>query len=151
MILGSVWFFVILGSVWFFVTPWTAAGQASLSFTNCWSLLKLMPLSWRCHPTVSSSVTLFSSCPQSEIGHSDFVMMETEHPSTRSRNSWHQKGGMLIIFDFQNYLWSLFTKETFLILFPRSALRALNWTNHLRYHLPFPTRHVWLWFDYHLS
>ena len=23
--------------------PWTAAGQASLSITNCWSLLKLMP------------------------------------------------------------------------------------------------------------
>ena len=27
--------------VWFFVTPWTAAHQASLSITNCQSLLKL--------------------------------------------------------------------------------------------------------------
>ena len=27
-----------------FVTPWTAAGQASLSITNCWSLLKLMSI-----------------------------------------------------------------------------------------------------------
>ena len=28
--------------VWLFVTPWTAAHQASLSFTISWSLLKLM-------------------------------------------------------------------------------------------------------------
>ena len=30
--------------VWFFVTPWTAAHQASLSITNCQSLLKLMSI-----------------------------------------------------------------------------------------------------------
>ena len=43
----------------------TVAHQASLSFTVSRSLLNLMSLSWWCHPTVSSSVTLFSSCPQS--------------------------------------------------------------------------------------
>ena len=31
-----------LSHVWLFVTPWTAVCQASLSFTNSWSLLKLM-------------------------------------------------------------------------------------------------------------
>ena len=31
-----------LGLVQLFVTPWSAARQASLSFTNSWSLLKLM-------------------------------------------------------------------------------------------------------------
>ena len=31
-----------LSHVWLFATPWTAAGQASLSITNSWSLLKLM-------------------------------------------------------------------------------------------------------------
>ena len=31
-----------LSCVWLFVTPWTAACQASLSFTISWSLLKLM-------------------------------------------------------------------------------------------------------------
>ena len=31
-----------LRHIWPFVTPWTAAGQASLSITNSWSLLKLM-------------------------------------------------------------------------------------------------------------
>ena len=30
-----------LSCVWLFATPWTAACQASLSITDCWSLLKL--------------------------------------------------------------------------------------------------------------
>ena len=33
-----------LSQVQLFVTPWTAAHQASLSFTICWSLLKLMTI-----------------------------------------------------------------------------------------------------------
>ena len=33
-----------LSRVWLFVTPWTAACQASLSFTNSWSSLKLMSI-----------------------------------------------------------------------------------------------------------
>ena len=33
-----------LSRVWLFVTPWIAAHQASLSITNSWSLLKLMPI-----------------------------------------------------------------------------------------------------------
>ena len=46
-----------------FVTSWTAACQASLSFTMSLSLLKLMSSRW-CHPTISSSVVSFS-CLQS--------------------------------------------------------------------------------------
>ena len=34
----------LLSRVLFFVTPWTAACQASLSFTISWSLLKLMSI-----------------------------------------------------------------------------------------------------------
>ena len=30
-----------LSRVWLFATPWTSARQASLSITNCWSLLRL--------------------------------------------------------------------------------------------------------------
>ena len=41
-------------------TPWTAAHQASLSFTTPWSLLKLLPLNQWCCPMVSSSVVPFS-------------------------------------------------------------------------------------------
>ena len=55
----------LLSHVWLFATPWTAALQASLSITNSWSLLKLCPSSWWCHPATSSSVIPFSSCPQS--------------------------------------------------------------------------------------
>ena len=36
--------FQLLSCVWLFVTPWTAAHQASLSFTISWSLLKLMSI-----------------------------------------------------------------------------------------------------------
>ena len=47
--------------------PWTAARQASLSFTisQSWICSSSCPLSQWCHPTVSSSVAPFTSCPQS--------------------------------------------------------------------------------------
>jgi len=49
------------------VTPWTAAGQASLSITNSWSLLKLMSVELVMPSTISSSVVPFS-CLQSFPG-----------------------------------------------------------------------------------
>ena len=45
-------------------TPWTAARQASLSFTIS-LFINSSPLNQWCHPTFLSSVTPFSSCPQS--------------------------------------------------------------------------------------
>ena len=53
-----------LSRVWLFATPWTVAHQAYLSFTISWSLLNSCPLSWWCHPTISSLVAPFS-CLQS--------------------------------------------------------------------------------------
>ena len=63
-----------LSRVWLFVTPWTAACQASLSFTISWSLLKLMFIGLvmpsnhlvLCHPlcllpSIFSSIGVFSS------------------------------------------------------------------------------------------
>ena len=47
------------------VTLWTAAHQASLSFTVPRVCSNSSPLTWWSHPTISSSVTPFSSCPQS--------------------------------------------------------------------------------------
>ena len=55
------------------VTPWTAARQASLSITNSWSLLKLMPIQ-SVMPTISSSVVPFSSCLQSFLASGSFHM-----------------------------------------------------------------------------
>ena len=55
----------LLSPVGFFAIPWTAARQASLSFTISWSLLKLMSIKLAMPPTMSSSVSLFSACAQS--------------------------------------------------------------------------------------
>ena len=64
-----------LSCVQLFVTPWTAAGQASLPITNSQSLLKLMSIAW-CHLTISSSVILFSSCIQSFSASGSFPMSQ---------------------------------------------------------------------------
>ena len=59
-----LWFIVqLLSCVWLFANPWTAARQASLYFTISQSLPNSCPLRWWCYPTISSSVTPFSSCP----------------------------------------------------------------------------------------
>ena len=50
----------LLSFVWLFVTPWTAAHQASLSFTTFWVCSISCPLNHWCHPTISPSVVPFS-------------------------------------------------------------------------------------------
>ena len=55
-----------LSCVQLFATPWTAACQASLSFRERpWVCSNSCLWSIWCHPTISSSGTPFSSCPQS--------------------------------------------------------------------------------------
>ena len=54
-----------LSHVRLFATLWTAACQASLSITNSRACSYSCPLSWWCHPTISSSVIPFSSRLQS--------------------------------------------------------------------------------------
>ena len=50
-----------LRGVWLFATPWTAARQASLSFTTSLGpCSNSCPSSWWFHPTISSSVIPFS-------------------------------------------------------------------------------------------
>ena len=63
-------------SAWLFATPWTTARQASLSITNSWSSPNPCPLCWWCHPTISSSVVPFSSCPQSFPASESFQMSQ---------------------------------------------------------------------------
>ena len=62
-----------LSRVQLFVTPWTAACQASLSFTSSWNLLKLMSIESvmlsnhliLCHPlllpSIFTSIRVFSN------------------------------------------------------------------------------------------
>ena len=64
-----------LSYVQLFVTPWTAAHQASLSFTISQTLLK--PMSTELvmpSKLISSSVVPFSSCPQSSAASGSFPM-----------------------------------------------------------------------------
>jgi len=44
------------------------------SLTVSWSLPSSCPLNWWCHPTISTSVTLFSFCPQSFPAWGSFPM-----------------------------------------------------------------------------
>ena len=54
----------LLSCVWLFVTPWTAAYQASLSFTSVLTRVfsNSCPSCRWCHPTISSPVIPSSSC-----------------------------------------------------------------------------------------
>ena len=65
----------LLSCVQLFVIPWTAAHQASWSFTNSRSLLKLMSFK-SVMPSISSSVTPFSSCLQSFPASGSFPMSQ---------------------------------------------------------------------------
>ena len=65
-----------LSHVPLFATPQTAARQASLSITNSRSPPKPMSLGQWCHPTISSSVIPFSSCPQSFPASGSFPMSQ---------------------------------------------------------------------------
>ena len=65
-----------LSQVRLFETPWTEGGQASLSFTNSQSLLKLMSTKSVMHPAISPSVVPFSSCLQSLLASGFFLMSQ---------------------------------------------------------------------------
>ena len=54
-----------LSHLWLFATPWTAACQGSLSFTNRGACSNSCPFSQWCHSTISSSVVPFFCCLQS--------------------------------------------------------------------------------------
>ena len=58
----------VINCVQLFTTPRTAACQASLSFT----ISNSCPWSQWCHPTISSSIALFSPCPQSFLASGSF-------------------------------------------------------------------------------
>ena len=65
-----------LSRVQLFATPWTAARQDSLSITNPGVHPNSCPLSWWCHPTISSSVIPFFFCLQSFPASGSFQMSQ---------------------------------------------------------------------------
>ena len=64
----------LLSHVQLFVTPWTAAHRALSITPRVYS--NSYPLSQWCHPTISSSVIPFSSCPQSFQASGSFQMSQ---------------------------------------------------------------------------
>ena len=66
----------LLSRVQLFATPWIAARQASLSITNSGVYSNSCPSSQWCHPAISSSVVLFTSCPQSLPASGSFPMSQ---------------------------------------------------------------------------
>ena len=56
--------------------PWTAAWEASLSFTISLVYSNSCQLSWWCYPTITFSVTPFSSSPQSFPALGSFPMSQ---------------------------------------------------------------------------
>ena len=54
-----------LSHVWFFMTPWTTACPLPCPSPAPGAYSNSCPSSRWCHPTISSSVVPFSSCPQS--------------------------------------------------------------------------------------
>ena len=78
LILWSNVVFVVqsLSHVLLFVTSWTAACQAPCPPLSHSAFSDSCPLSQWCHPTVSSSVTPISSCPQSFPASQSFPMSQ---------------------------------------------------------------------------
>ena len=75
----SIWVFSSiqwLSCVWLFVTPWTAAHQASCPSSTPRVHPNPCPSSQWCHPTISSSVVLFSFYPQSLRASGSFKMTQ---------------------------------------------------------------------------
>ena len=63
-----------LSCFWLFVISRTAAHQISLSFIISRRSLNSCPMSWWCHPTISSSAVPFSYCFQSFPASRSFLM-----------------------------------------------------------------------------
>ena len=76
-----------LSCVWLFETPWTAAPPCPSPTPGVYS--NSCPLSWWCHPTISSSVIPFSSCLQSFPVSGSFPMSQ-----------FFTSGGQCCIFSF---------------------------------------------------
>ena len=79
----------LVSRVWLFVTPWTAAGQASLSFSISLGVFSnSCPFSRWCHPTISSSATPFSSYSQSFPASGSFPVSQLFTSSGQSIEAW---------------------------------------------------------------
>ena len=66
----------LLSHVWLFATPWLQSTRLPCSSPYPRACSNLCPLSWWCHPFISSSVVLFPSCLQSFPASVSFPMSQ---------------------------------------------------------------------------
>ena len=67
---------LLLSHVWLFATPWLQSTRLPCSSPYPRACSNLCPLSWWCHPFISSSVVLFPSCLQSFPASVSFPMSQ---------------------------------------------------------------------------
>ena len=91
LVLILVQFIVVqsLSHVRLFATQWTAARQASLSFTEFAQTQWTSLIQW-CHPTISSSVGSFSSCPRLSQHQGLFQWVSSLHQMAKVLELQHQ-------------------------------------------------------------
>ena len=136
--------------------------QSKTSLTVLCLMLGLVALTsfqseMRCHPTISSSVISFSSCPQSFPASGSFPMSQffasdgqsirwdgwTASPTrwtwvwASSRSWWwKRKPGMLQSMGLQSPMWLSYSNDTHLLLPLITLLDIPWWVQWLRIHLP---------------
>ena len=82
-----------LSHIQLFVTPWTAARRPPCPSTTRGVYSNSCPLSWWCHPTISSSAVPFSSHLQSFPVSGSFQMSQKEHNHDKIKSHTCQMGG----------------------------------------------------------
>ena len=90
----------LLSRVRLVVTPWTAARQASLSFTISWSFLRLISIESVMLSNHLTSVIPFTSCPQSFPASGSFPVVSSLHPVARVLELQHQSFQWIFRVDF---------------------------------------------------
>ena len=78
----------LFSCVWLFVTPWTAAWQPHCPSPTPGVYSNTYPLSWWCHPTLSSPVVPFSSQLQSFPASGSFQMSQLFASGGQSIQVW---------------------------------------------------------------
>ena len=163
--INSVQFSSVAQSCPTFATPWTAARQASLSITNCWSLPKPMSIE-----LVMPSNHLILCCPLLLPSIFPSIRVFSNEPSLRSRwpkswshhfmaNRWGNNGnsGRLYLGGLQNHcrMWCSHEIKRCLLLGRKtvtnldSILKSRDITLPTKVHLVkvivFPSSLAWMW------
>ena len=100
----------LLSHVRLFATPWTAACRPPCPSPTPRAYSNSCPSSWWCHPTISSSVILFSSHLQSFLASGLFQWVSSSHQVAKvlefqlQHQSFHEYSGLIFRMDWLDLL-----------------------------------------------